>query len=178
MKRVVERARRRIRAGTSPWGFALVEMMTVLLVAGSLTRIAAPNVDVMLDRARATDVLGDIRVLELAAFEYHAATRAWPATGEPGEVPEELADYLPEDFTFQSEHHTLTWQRWNLRDGLPNHPEIGLLAGVTVTLPDDEVGAALLEIVGPGRAQLTVGDRYSFILARESGGSSPSGSGE
>lgn len=178
MKRAVGRGRKRIRAGTPPWGFALIEMMTVLLVAGSLTRIAAPNVDVMLDRARATDVLGDIRVLELAAFEYNAANRAWPATGEPGQVPEELADYLPEDFTFQSESHTLTWQRWDLREGLPNHPETGLLAGVTVTLPDDDVGAALLEMAGPSRAHLTVGDHYSFILARESGGPSPAGSGE
>lgn len=152
---------------TNVRGFALVEMMTVFLVAGSLTRIAAPNVEVMLDRARAADILGDIRVLELAAFEHYSATRTWPESSEAGEVPPDLIDDLPEDFGFQSDHRTLTWQRWELQDGLPGHPETGLLTGVTVNIPDDDVGAALLEMVGPGRVHLTVGDHYTLILDRE-----------
>ena len=148
-------------------GFALVEMMTVLLVAGSVTRIAAPNVEVMLHRARAADVLGNLRVVELAAVEYNSATRSWPETGESGEAPVEMARYLPTDFSFRAEHHSLKWERWELPDGLPGHPDTELLVGVTVTIPDDDVGAAVLEMVGPARAHLTVGDRYTFILARE-----------
>lgn len=142
-------------------------MMTVLLIAGSVTRIAAPNVEVMLHRARAADVLGDVRVVELAAVEYNSATRSWPETGVAGEAPAEMARYLPRDFTFRSEHHTLTWHRWELPNGLPGHPDTERLVGVTVTVPDDEVGAAVLEMVGPGQAHLTVGDRYTFIFARE-----------
>jgi len=153
---------------TNVRGFALVETMTVLLVAGSLTRIAAPNVEVMLHRARAAEILGDIRVLELAAFEHYSSTRTWPETADPGEVPRELTDNLPGEFAFRSDHHTLTWQRWELRDGLPGHPDTESLAGATVSIPDDEIGAAFLEMLGPGRARLTVGDHYSFILARES----------
>lgn len=161
-------ASRCLRVAGHPRGFALIEMMTVVLIAGSLARIAAPNVEVMLHRARAADVLGDIRVLELAVFEYNSATGTWPATGEPGVAPEELDEFLPEDFGFRSAHHTLTWRRWDLRDGLPDHPEVDLLAGVAVTIPDDEIGAALLEMVGSGRVHLTVGDHHTFILARES----------
>lgn len=161
---------------TNVRGFALVEMMTVLLVAGSLTRVAAPNVEVMLHRARAADILGDIRVVELAAFEHYSATRTWPETTDTGEVPPELTDNLPEDFAFRSDHHTLTWQRWKLRDGLPGHPQTESLAGVTVSIPDDEIGAALLEMLGPSRARLTVGKHYIIVLAGE-GRRSVSGSG-
>ncbi|MFP3948458.1 MAG: hypothetical protein ACOC8K_01860 [Gemmatimonadota bacterium] len=142
--------------------------MTVLLVAGSVTRVAAPNVEVMLHRARAAEIVGDVRALELAAFEYHAATRTWPDIGNPGEVPGSLSGYLPEEFSFERDHYTLTWRRWELRDGLPDRPEIQALVGVTVTIPDDEIGAALLEAVGSSRAHFTVGDNYTLILARES----------
>lgn len=152
---------------TNVRGFALVEMMTVLLVAGSLTRIAAPNVEVLLHRARAADILGDVRVLELAAFEHYSSTRSWPRAAGTGVVPPELTDDLPEGFDFRSDHHALTWQRWELRDGLPGHPGTGLLAGVTVNIPDEEVGAALLEMVDPARVHLTVGNHHTFILARD-----------
>lgn len=153
-------------------GFALVEMMTVLLVAGSVTRIAAPNVEVMLHRARAADILGDVRVVELAALEYNSATRSWPETGEAGKAPDEMAGYLPGDFRFRDEHHTLTWERWELPRGLPGRPDTELLLGITVTIPDEDVGAAVLDMAGRSRARLTVGDHYTFIFAREPRGSS------
>ena len=155
------------RRANPRWGFTLVETLTVLLVASSVTRIAAPNVEVMVHRARAAEIVGDVRVLELAVFEHNAARRGWPATGRPGEIPASLAGYLPDEFTFEREDYTLTWRRWELRDGLPDYPEIQALVGVTVTVPDDEIGAALLEMAGPNRAHLTVGDHYTFILARE-----------
>lgn len=160
-----QRDRRGRRPDTPRRGFALIELMTVLLVAGSVSRIAAPNVAVMLHRARAADILGDVRVIGLAAVEYNSANRSWPETGEPGEVPGELESYLPEGFTFQSEDHTLTWERWELPDGLPGHPETGLLVGITVTISDEAVGAALLEMAGPRRVHLTVGNQYTFIIA-------------
>ena len=146
-------------------GFSLVEATVVVLFLGILARIAAPAYLQVAHRARAAAALGDINTVRLAAYEYNLDTNEWPADVNPGIVPPELEPYLGETFTFEREHYQLDWENWVMPDGSPRHPSTGVLLGVSLVTSDEQLGAALEEVVGTETAHYTLGDNYTFIIA-------------
>lgn len=72
-----------------------------LVVIGVLTGMAIPRLNGAVARARATAILSDARVVQLAALDYFVDHDAWPPAAAPGEVPSGLRSFLPDGFTFE-----------------------------------------------------------------------------
>jgi prepilin-type N-terminal cleavage/methylation domain-containing protein len=144
-------------------GFTLVELVVVVAVVSILTRIALPNVQEALLRARATAARGDVEVVRTAALNYYARTSQWPAEAAAGELPPELVGDLPEGFTFDRGTYLLDWDRWTLPDGLPGSPEPRTLVGVSVSTDDELLGNAVAALVGPS-GWYSLGHSNTFLI--------------
>ena len=147
-------------------GFTLVEVLLVSAVVSIVARIAVPNVNHLVTRARAAEVMGDISVVRTAAYSYLAEHHQWPPDAEPGVVPEGLRSYLGEGVTFEKDGYTLDWENWRLPDGLPSRPDVRFLTGVSVIPERQSLADALLGLLGPS-GWFVVGEDYVFLLEPE-----------
>lgn len=144
-------------------GFTLVEAMTAVLIVSTVARIAVPNYQEMKLKARAAEVTVAIRQVSNAALQHNTESHAWPEDTGPGEKPPELEEYL-EGISFERQGYQLDWENWRLPDGLPKHPETRVLLGVSVVTEDEDLGNAVVEMLGPGRAHFTLESSYTFVL--------------
>ncbi len=147
-------------------GFTMIEVVTVAVVMGTLVRIALPNFHEVFLKARAAEVVGDFETVRLAAANYHAEHHAWPEDAYVGQIPEGLAEYLPENFTFVRAGYRIDWENWVLPDGLPKYPETGVLLGISIATEDAELGNAVLDLLGGAMASYALGSNYTFIVER------------
>lgn len=145
-------------------GFTLVELLTAVMVMGTLGRIAVPNVHELVLQARAQEIAANLGVLHLAAEEYRRDQGAWPENAWVGQVPEGLEEYLPEGFDLQGEGYRLDWERWRLPDGLPGDPEPGELPAVSVVTGEPALGQAVSELLDGTLPHYALDDRYTFVL--------------
>lgn len=148
-------------------GFTMVEMLTVAVVMGTLVRMAMPNLNDVVLKARAADVVGDFEVVRVAVLSYQADHLTWPEDGYTGVVPPGLEEYLPANFDFQGQGYALDWENWVLPDGLPKHPETGVLLGISVITSDRALGLAVADLLGGSMAQYALGDQYTFVIERQ-----------
>ena len=132
-------------------GFTLVELVLVVVIISILAGLAIPNYKVVVIKARAADVLGRIRVVELGVHSYLGENNAWPAEAAPGVVPSDMAAFLPDNFEFASEDYDLDWENG------------GGLIGVAVVTDNELLGQALVNVAGSG-TWFVSGNRYVFIL--------------
>ena len=132
-------------------GFTLVELVLVVVIISILAGMAIPNYRVMVVKARAADLLGRIRVVELGVHGYLGENNAWPAETGTGVVPTGVATFLPENFTFVGEDYQLDWENG------------GGLIGVAVVTDNTQLGDALVSVAGAG-TWFVSGNRYVFIL--------------
>ena len=132
-------------------GFTLVELVLVVVIVSILAGLAIPNYKIMVVKARAADLLGRIRVVELGVHGYLGQNNAWPAETGGGVVPVGVADYLPENFSFVGEDYQLDWENG------------GGLIGVAVVTDNTQLGDALVNVAGAG-TWFVSGNRYVFIL--------------
>jgi prepilin-type N-terminal cleavage/methylation domain-containing protein len=144
-------------------GFTMVELVLVLAVVSIVTRIALPNVQEAVVRARAAAAYGDVDVVRAAAANYHARTSEWPAETTAGVVPPELVDDLPAGFSFDRGEYQLDWDRWSLPDGLAGWSGARTLLGVSVVTDDLLLGNAVAALVGPG-GWYSVGNSNTFLI--------------
>ena len=147
-------------------GFGLVEVATVALIMGTLARIAVPNFHEVLLRSRAAEVAGDFDVVRVAALNYHAKYLSWPSDAYTGVVPQGLEEFLPEGFSFTRAGYKLDWENWLLPDGLPQDRSARAVLGVSIVTQDKELGAAVVSLLGSGRAHYTLGGSYTFVVER------------
>lgn len=147
-------------------GFTMVEMLTVVVVIGTLARLATPGFHEALLKAGAAGVAGDFETVRVAVLNYHADHLEWPPDGYPGQVPEGLAPYLPENFSFVRQGYRLDWENWTVPDGLPEHPESGTLLGISIVTTDRELGHAVVDLLGGGMGHYALGSTYTFIIER------------
>jgi type II secretory pathway pseudopilin PulG len=144
----------------------MVEVLTVMMVIGTLVRMAVPSFHEVLVRARAAEVIGAFETVRLAVLSYHADHNRWPADGYTGQVPPGLADYLPDNFSFEGAGYSLDWENWVLPGGLPQDPDARGILAVSVVTPDRELGQALGDILGGGMAHYALGDAYTLVVER------------
>lgn len=86
-------AHRRSRA------FTLVEVMVVVVIIGLLAAAALPTYRHITMRSKATALEADLRAFSTAFITYNLQNGKWPADGDPGVVPPEVANALPSNFT-------------------------------------------------------------------------------
>lgn len=157
----------RPRARPAPsGGFTMVEVVTVAVVMGTLVRMAIPNFHEVLVKARAAEVLGDFETIRVAVLNYHADHLQWPADAYTGQVPSGLEEYLPEGYEFDQPGYRMDWENWVLPDGLPKHPDTGVLLGISVVTEDRELGVAIMDLLGSSMAAYNLGTKYTFVVER------------
>lgn len=145
-------------------GFALVEALTVLFILGILARLSLPAIDQVGVRIDAARIAGEFQAIRVAALNYNADTRRWPADAAPGVVPSELVPYLEDGFTLEGDGWVMDWDRFDLPDGLPGVRTAPLLVGVSVHTPDPVLGAAVEDVLGSNRPHFGVGSRRTYLL--------------
>jgi len=129
-------------------GFTLVEIMIVAAVVGILAGLAVPNLRTMLYKARAVEIAGEMNVVRVAAQNYNGDHLTWPAEATTGSIPPGLAEFLPENYSFQKDGYQLDYENWALPSGLPGDPNARALIGISVVVDDAVMGNALVEFLG------------------------------
>ena len=144
----------------------MIEVVTVAVVMGTLVRIALPNFHEVLLTARAAEVVGHFETVRVAVLNYHAEHLEWPGDAYVGQIPDGLAEFLPDNYSFNRAGYRLDWENWVLPSGLPAHPETGVLVGISVSTEDSELGYAVVDLLGGTMAYYTLGTNYTFVLER------------
>jgi hypothetical protein len=144
----------------------MVEVLTVAVVMGTLVRIALPNFHDLMLRARAAEVVGNFETVRIAVLNYYLDHREWPADAYTGQIPAGLHEYLPDGYPFDQAGYRLDWENWVLPDGLPMHPETGVLLGLSIVTTDRELGQAVIDFFGSAMANYTLGTKYTFVVER------------
>ncbi len=139
----------RVRAlRTDRSGFTIVELLVVVMIVGTLTGLALPNLRGAALRADATHVVADARAVGLAAYEYLSEHGRFPASGSPGTVPEEMAETL-DGVSFEYKGMTYTWYGVDIPNGfeVSSSGNVGIFA---VEYNDQQaIGNALSGFAGP-----------------------------
>ncbi len=161
-----QRTRRTPRVGSERKGFTMVEMLTVAVVMGTLARVGTPTFHEVLLRARAAAVAGDFETVRVAVLNYYADHLEWPDDGYTGQVPGGLEPYLPDNFSFVRQGYRFDWENWALPSGLPEHPERGVLLGISIVTSDRELGQAVVDLFGRNMPHYTLGSTYTFVIER------------
>jgi hypothetical protein len=144
----------------------MVEVVTVAVVMGTLVRMAIPNFHDVLLKARAAEVLGDYEAIRVAVLNYHAEHHQWPDDAYTGQIPSGLEGFLPDGYTFDRPGYRMDWENWVLPDGLPRHPDTGVLVGISVVTDDRELGVAIMDLMGNGVPAYNLGTKYTFVVER------------
>ncbi len=138
----------------------------MMLVMSIITRIAIPQFQEILTRARATEIRATFDVVEDAANRLIVQNHPWPEDADAGVVPPELRPSLPPEFSFERGRYQLDWENWVLPKGMPGDSTVRRLIGISVTTSDRSLGLALMDMV-PLNAKFTLGETYTFIFATQ-----------
>ena len=146
-------------------GFTLVELLVVAAIVGILAGLAIPNLRTVLMRARATELAGDMDVVRTAVLSYNGDHHTWPAESAAGAIPSGLAEYLPDNYSFQRNGYQLDFENWSLPGGLPGDPSTHTLIGVSGVVEDLTLSNALMEFLGSAIV-FTVGNTHTVVIDR------------
>ena len=128
-------------------GFTFVELLISMIVVGCLSAIAVPKYIDLKRRANTTKVIGDFQAVRVAVMSFYADSSYFPAETGPGEMPPNLAKYLPVNFTFQRAEWMLDYENWDLgqSQGFTNS---SALIGVTIICNDPVLGETTSRLLG------------------------------
>lgn len=113
--------------------------MVVVAIIGLLAAAALPVYRIVTLRSKTAAVEADMRAFSAAFITYNLQNGRWPADGDPGVVPPEMANALPVNFTRKSPIGGV--YKWNFdvpADGLPAKAAIVLQTAVGNPVDDDE----------------------------------------
>lgn len=91
-------------------GFTLIELLIVVSILGLLAALVVPKVRQAKAKATASEVVGAMRAVRIAATIYYDSAGAWPPSSSAGVVPTGLDGYLPRAGLFAGNGWTLSWQ--------------------------------------------------------------------
>ena len=111
-------------------GFTLIEVLITMTIVAILVNIAIPAYQSLRLRARGAAVVGDINVIETAAFDFFARTGSFPPSAF-GSVPSGMAESLPNGFSFSDGETTYGWVTIDVPGGR--------IIGSTVSDPNPEI---------------------------------------
>ncbi len=141
-------------------GFALVEVLLVLVILSILAALAQPNLHRAIVKARAADVVGNLEVVRVAVLNYQADHNEWPPDARRGRIPRGLEEYLPTGFSFRKPEYTLDYQNWTRRRRRRRRAVFDV--GITVITRDRELGRAVLDLLGANT--WVSGRKYTWII--------------
>lgn len=136
-------------------GFSLIEVLIALLIIGTLTGFAMPNLNRAILRARAVDAQSHMNNVRVAVLNHEANALAWPGEADRGETPPELDRYLPDDFSFTEEDYALDYD--DLSD------TAGFVA-ITLVTDDRDLGLMVMELLG-NNTWTNGTDKFSWVIA-------------
>ena len=89
-------------------GFTLIEILAVAIIMSLLAGIAIPNFKKAIYKADAARVMADMSAIRLAVAEFFEDNGRYPAPGNWGQTPSDLAPYLGNmDFTYKDMEYRL-----------------------------------------------------------------------
>lgn len=144
-------------------GWTLIELLMVMLILGILVNLAVPALRLIRRRAEAAHVIGDMRVIHVAALASHADLGLYPPTDDWGNVPPPFVPTLPEGFEFLYGEAMYRWHRYAAPDGSPMDPSQTELLAVEVRV-DDPGLAATIRSLYKGRLTFGSATNVFFIL--------------
>ena len=145
-------------------GSTIIEAITVMLLVSIITRIAIPQMQGLLTRARATEIRATFSLIQGAANRLSLENLPWPPDEDAGVVPPGLRHQLPQGFSFDRDRFQLDWENWVLPKGMPGDSTVKGLIGISITTSDRSLGLALLDVI-PMNAKFALGETYTFIFA-------------
>ena len=116
--------------------------------------------------ARAAEVVGHFETVRVAVLNYQSEHLEWPQDAYVGQIPPGLEEFLPDGYSFDRPGYRIDWENWVLPNGLPRHPETGILLGISVETDDAELGHAVVDLLGDGMAHYILGSTYTFDVER------------
>ena len=134
-----------------------------MLLVSIITRIAIPQMQELLTRARATEIRATFGIIEGAANRLSLENLPWPPDEQAGVVPPGLRHQLPQGFSFDRDRYQLDWENWILPEGMPGDSTVQGLVGISITTSDRSLGLALLDMI-PTNAKFALGETYTFIF--------------
>jgi hypothetical protein len=141
-----------------------VEVVALALVGGVVAGIGSLGYQASRDRTVAADAVADFDALRRGGLDYLVAPGDWPPPAAAGETPPGLGEFLPVGFSLSRDRYEFGWEHWTLVDGLPRHPEIRALVGISMTTDVPRAAAAVGRALGSGGTWYGPGPRYTFLI--------------
>ena len=147
-------------------GFTFVELLVSVTIVGLLSSIAVPKYQTMKRHATATQVVGDLGVVRIAALTFYVDSGYFPAEAAAGMVPPGMDSYLPRGFTFRGSQWTLDYERVLTKgnNSKKNPTAAQDIVGVSVTASDQALATTAMAMLGTG-ATIMVNGKLTFFIA-------------
>jgi prepilin-type N-terminal cleavage/methylation domain-containing protein len=149
-------------------GFTLIELLTVTAIIGLLATIAVPHYTTIKKRGIAASIIGDVRAIQIAAFSYYTEHNEFPPPAGSGQVPPELVQHLPANFSFVKNDLVYRWQHWDQATVEGGVTVTRSLVGVRVATSDSQLLAILSKVGGPGFVPIVTAGDVVFMIAAAS----------
>ena len=133
-------------------GFSFIELLTVMIVIGILASIGLLRYRDFTNEALAARIGTDMETVRLAALNYYSETSDWPPESGPGQVPSELARFLPDGWQFNTGSYELDWDN------------LGGVVGVTVRSARSGLIAKLTQRFVRGNPFVDLGGDVMYVI--------------
>jgi prepilin-type N-terminal cleavage/methylation domain-containing protein len=165
--------------------FTLIELMVVVTILGVLTSIAIPKYQSFRTRATATQIFGDVEAIRAAATSFYVDSEYYPAEAKKGELPANLAAYLPSGFRMKKELWDLDYDNVSAMETIVDTITTGGGAkgkgkgsistvtktsfvksqtiSLTFTTNDKKLGLTALSLLS-NQPTFTVGNKYTMVI--------------
>lgn len=130
-------------------GFTLIELLIVVSILGLLAAIVVPKVQQAKAKAQASQIVGAMRAVRIAATIYFDSAGTWPPSASLGTAPASLNGYLPRAGLFTGSGWKLRWQRVAISGG-------GTQGRLQARTTDPTLCAPLSKLMGGASATVSV----------------------
>ena len=145
-------------------GFTLIEVIITMSIVMMLSSIAVPKFREVKRRALATQIMGDFDVLRHAALSFYVDSGYFPEPAGPGQAPQGLVRYLPNQFNLAKPEWTMNYESWSGGEAEAFEAS-GTVVGITVTTPDPNLGRTAMSLIGNAPAFAQGSNSYTFLIA-------------